>query len=103
MVRITQCLCPQRHAIMAFAYQTDGGEHDIDAEAAKAALRYAVDEAVQAKVINPWCGLCGSRDWHYEDNPSKFGSMDEARPELERLERENATARAGFSYENSRN
>jgi len=63
---------------------------------AEAAFRALIVKALESGVIDPWCGICHARDttWTFEDAGTRFATMDEARPELERLERENAAARA---------
>ncbi len=90
MIRIVQCLCPSRHAIMAYVYD--------DAEVTPERARYALAETLTAAIIegplNPWCGLCNSRSFHYEDAVTPFRTMEEALPHFERLERENQHARA---------
>ena len=105
MVRITQCLCPMRHAIMAVAYQPDAvptalAGMEATQAAGEAMLRKAVEQVLAAGALNPWCGLCGSRDWHYEDRATKFRTLDEARSELARLEAQNAAARAALQNPN---
>lgn len=91
MVRLVQCLCPARHAIMATAYEPE----TIKPEDAIAALRRAIAGALRIGALNPWCGICGARDsqWAYEDNQTRFHTIEDAKPELARLEQENAKAR----------
>jgi hypothetical protein len=104
-VRIVQCLCPKRHCIVGLAYEmgqaalgSDGNDIALSPETAPSWLRGVLDGMILTGV-NPWCGLCGAeRDsWIYEDAKSKFTSIEEARPELERLEREQAFTRMMFS------
>jgi hypothetical protein len=103
MIRITQCLCPSRHCILAFAYvpgisaaQRDfGSTDDITLTEANAAayLKSMVEGLIERRAVNPWCGICNSRKLSYEDRATSFRTMEEARPELERLQAENARAR----------
>lgn len=75
-VRIIQLLCSNRHCILAAAYESeDGGEQQKPMEELK--------EAVKKLKLNPWCGICGDRELKYEDAPSKFVTMEEAKPHLE--------------------
>lgn len=89
-VWIAQCLCPQRHCILASAGEAD------DATAAEktvvAELRKQMDALLLAGVLNPWCGLCkaAAADWHYEVGRTRFASMDEAQESLKTIEREMA-------------
>jgi hypothetical protein len=103
MIRITQCLCPARHCILGFAYvpgvsaaQRDfGSMDDITLTEANAAdyLKSMVEGLIERQAVNPWCGICNSQKFYYEDRPTSFRTMEEARPELERMEAENARAR----------
>ena len=96
-VRIVQLLCPQRHCVMALPYQTDNGA-EIPEKTDE--LKKTFAELVQ-RFLNPWCGLCQSRNLHTEDQPTIFRTMDEARSFLEQSERDQ-TATAGF-FRNSKN
>ena len=49
MVHICQCLCLNRHCILAFAYDTVDGTP----EKFKADLKTVVEGAIEAKLINP--------------------------------------------------
>jgi hypothetical protein len=95
-VWIAQCLCPQRHCIMA-AYGVADSEEAASAEIAWP-LREAVDEALQAGLLNPWCGICkaGSEMWRYEVGRTKFRTKEEAAPLLQRLEAAQAATRMVF-------
>jgi hypothetical protein len=88
MIRIVQCLCPARHAILAVAYDpADIPEHfNGDPDGPRAGLKALVEEGITAEAINPWCGICGSREFNYEDAPTKFQTLEEARPALASLE-----------------
>jgi hypothetical protein len=92
-VRILQVLCPTRHCIVATAYESPDGEPNPEfmeqAQAAVAAL-------IETNQINPWCGICHSRDWRYEDERTKFQTMDEAQPHLEELGRRQEATREYF-------
>jgi hypothetical protein len=95
-VWITQCLCPQRHCILAIAGEADSRSA---AEATvKAPLVEQVAELLATREINPWCGLCGSRagTWTYELARTRFRMMEEAMPELKKGESEQQLARAAW-------
>lgn len=94
MVRIIQCLCPQRHCIMGVAYQPN---EPMPSEEVLLGFKELIKEAIQNKMFDPWCGLCGSRDWRYEDSPSKFKTIQEAAPYLRALELEQAKVRRAVS------
>lgn len=91
MIRICQCLCPARHCILAIAYQ-EGAAFD---DSPPVDLKHLIAFKTAYGLMNPWCGICRAREplWTYEDNPTRFESMEEALPELRRLEREQAGLR----------
>ncbi|HTA46405.1 MAG TPA: hypothetical protein VK789_28375 [Bryobacteraceae bacterium] len=93
MVHIVQCLCPQRHCIIALAYEAPTDADYNFVEISKDAMKALVDEAVKEGRLNPWCGICHSREWHYEDGVTRFSTVAEAQPELDRVHHENAIAR----------
>lgn len=93
-VWIAQCLCPDRHCIVATA-----GEAETEELACIVILRVvrrAVERAVREKIINPWCSLCGAdhRSWHYEVGRTAFRTMEEAVPQLREIERQQAVTNA---------
>ncbi len=81
-VHITQCLCPDRHCIIAIVWK----EPDHTKDSAEAHLKSLMDEMTNLGVLNPWCGICNSRDLHCEDGITKFQSIKEAMPFLKELE-----------------
>lgn len=95
-VHLVQLLCPKRHCIIGTAYLPGESNHDevVDKlEARRIALR-----------LNPWCGICGSRELRFEDRPAPYQTMDEALPALRETERENLESRAylekmGLTYD----
>ena len=89
MIYIIQCLCPNRHAIVAIAYDPADISHDV----ALRGFRAQVEQLIEKQVMNPWCGICQSRDWTYEQRRSKYRTMEEAKPEIARLELEQMLTR----------
>jgi hypothetical protein len=87
-VWITQCLCPQRHCILASAGEADS-QSTADATV-KAPLVERVAVLLARGVLDPWCGLCGSRSetWTYELARTRYRNMEEAVPELKKAESE---------------
>lgn len=93
-VWVCQCLCPQRHCILAAA-----GEADSQAAAEEAVenpLRASVNMLLTTRAANSWCGLCkaGQETWRYELARTRFRTIEEAAPYLERSEAEQAAMRA---------
>jgi hypothetical protein len=84
-VWIAQCLCPQRHCILAGA---DEAEDAVAAQAIVERLRETIATAQEAGVINPWCGLCNAatESWRYECSRTRFRSLAEAMPVLKESE-----------------
>lgn len=90
MIHIIQCLCPQRHCVLAVAYddaKTTGKE-------ALELFQSAVLMAVEGAGLNPWCGLCQSQDWFYEDGVTRFTTLEEAKPFLKQCEADQLASRA---------
>jgi hypothetical protein len=99
MVRIVQLLCPERHCLLAVAYEEGVGSF-VEA-------RDALQAMVSKGPFNNWCALCGSRDLHFEEGVTKFQTLEEAGPSLGATMAENAMARAaldqaGMTYEKRR-
>jgi hypothetical protein len=95
-VWIAQCLCPQRHAILAA-----GGEADGEAAATEAVtypLRKFVEGMLQSGALNPWCGLCSARPstWRYELGRTRWRTIEEAEPHLRGSEAAQAVTRSLF-------
>jgi hypothetical protein len=86
VIYIAQCLCPSRHCIMAVAFDA----LHVTPEAGADLLRMTVEDYIRRKVINPWCGLCHSRDFRYEAQPTRFETMEQAMPHVKELERQQA-------------
>lgn len=89
-IRLVQCLCPARHCITALAFAPAA----MDDATAIRRLRAGVEAAIAAGALDPWCALCGSRDWRYEVGRTRFRTMEEARPALEEMEARQAATRA---------
>lgn len=83
-VHVTQCLCPARHCITAIVWE----EPEFTKETAEDHLKGLVEGLVAHHLLNPWCGICNSRDLRYEDGITRFKSMHEALPELAKLQLE---------------
>lgn len=83
MIWITQWLCPSRHCAIAVAWD----DRELTADQAE-------ERGEQAFVggFNRWCGICG-QSLHLEHGRTRFNTMAEANPHLERLERANRLAR----------
>jgi hypothetical protein len=92
-VWIAQCLCPDRHCIIASAGEA---ESEAEVEAIRAGLRRMIVEGLRSGTLTGWCGLCGAKraTWRYEVGRTRFASMAEAQPALDRLEAENLLTRA---------
>lgn len=78
----------------------DDAKTELEPAVQEYALRVLVAHAIETNAINPWCGICGSRSFTYEDRPSKYATMEDAEPELAQLEAENARARAVLQNKN---
>lgn len=93
-VWIAQCLCPQRHAILASAGEAEN-RRDAEENLARP-LEAHIQYLFSIKFMDRWCGLCRAPadSWRYEVNRTRFRSMEEAAPALKQSEREQAVVRA---------
>ena len=89
MIRLVQCLCERRHAILAVAYNPE----ELDSDTAILGFKEEVRVLVERRVIRDVCGLCGSKNWFYEDGATKFRTLEEAAPELRAFEFEQSRLR----------
>lgn len=85
MVHLIQILCPNRHTMVAAPY-------DPGKQSAQEALDM-LKEAFRQSGLNPWCGLCQSRELCYEDAATIFKSIEEAMPALRAMEQLNLSTR----------
>jgi hypothetical protein len=92
-VWIAECLCPQRHCVLAASGEAPS---ELGAEPIRALLVKQVAELLRAELLNPWCGLCHApaESWRYELGRTRFASMAEARPDMEQNAAEQAITRA---------
>lgn len=90
-VYLIQCLCPQRHCIAGITYEAGGPSNER-----LAAFRLVVAQLIKEKTINPWCGICDSRDWHYEMAKTRYRTMEEAEGPLAEAQAAQAAAREFF-------
>lgn len=84
-VHIAQCLCPSRHCIAAVAWE----EPNYTPESVKEKLHEAIASAIENDIINPWCGICGSKELSYEDGITRFDSLPEAIDDILTVQMEN--------------
>jgi hypothetical protein len=98
---LAQCLCPNRHCLLALAFPAG----DISAAEALEAIQTAAAVAIQKETssaatatlhklglpvgINPWCALCGapSEKWIFEVAETTQGDPEKLIEELRLLER----------------
>ena len=81
---LSQWLCPKRHCSIAFAWD--------DGQTTRQEVEERGRRLYQEGAVNPWCGICG-QGVQVEHAPTRFKTLEEARPHLERLQRENLLAR----------
>ena len=88
-VYLVQCLCPSRHCIMASPTVLPAQAAESEQETAKEPLRTLLTEAINGRLINPWCELCKApaKDWRYEIGRTKWETLEEAMPHLREEER----------------
>jgi hypothetical protein len=96
-VRIIQLLCPQRHCVAAVAYQSIDGNPSL---MHLRAMMISIEMMVEAGQMSATCGLCGASDLKPEDAPTRYETLDEARPELLKMQADNAATAAMWRSRN---
>ena len=92
-VWICQCLCPDRHCMVAVAGEADG-EAAAKAEL-EPMLSRQVSHLLASGETDPWCGICRipASQWRFETAMTKFATMAEATgPLRESQDNQRATA-----------
>lgn len=74
MIHITKCFCPNNHVIMAFSWQ----EPSYTAETAVQHLQETVEELLKGAGPRPWCSVCKSREFHYQDEVAEQETVEAA-------------------------
>lgn len=90
MIYLTQWLCPLRHCSVALAWDSSNTTF--------AQVLEQGEEIYRTGQVNRWCGICGSRAIIPEHGITRFKSMEQALPELRRLEREQVVASSILKY-----
>lgn len=89
---LAQLLCPQRHAICALAY-------DIE-QTKPAEIEERLITVTGPGMLDPWCGLCGSRELHIEHGKLFTDNWDEAMAILRAAEAANLETRQILGEQN---
>lgn len=77
-VYITQCKCPHEHCIVAVAWEGEESEKEQQEREFKDGMQKVFD----SRALNPWCGLCLSREFHYSTHRTVWKTVEEAKPHL---------------------
>lgn len=83
-IRIMQCLCPDRHCILAVAFD----EQVTSTSEAERRLWEMIEDLVSSRILKRDCAICRrERPLHLETGTTKFKSLAEAEPILRQLAR----------------
>ena len=88
MIHLSQWLCPMRHCIIALVWDPK--------ETTERAMEEKGEDFLRKGITLRKCGICGSEDIRCETARTRYKTMEEAKPQLEVLERANAVAREIF-------
>lgn len=94
-VWIAQCLCPQRHCIMAAAFddtQTAPAQGERE-------LREGLERLFETGELNRYCHICESTQLSYETRQTPFANMAEALPVIKMIEAAQLATRAHIDAE----
>lgn len=84
-VNLVQMLCPERHCILAVAYDPEQGTFVQACE--------ELEDIIQNANMNRWCAICGSRDLRFEEGTMPYKTLAEALPNLLANEQKNIESR----------
>jgi hypothetical protein len=97
---------------MAFAYEPGaatlmGGPLPegivVTEKNAEEMLKAVLHDLLSRKLLDPWCGICKSKQWFYEDRPTRFKTMQEATPALLEAEAANLASAEYLRSRHTRN
>jgi hypothetical protein len=74
MIMLVQLLCPERHCLVAAAYD--------DRSSSFLETCRQLEKLFQAHGLNRWCGICGSHELHHVESRTRYATMEEAAPRL---------------------
>ena len=90
-VYIGQLLCPKRHCFLALA-----GEYESPETAHRCLafeLGHATAKLKESGLLKFECALCGADEFGLDIQPTRFDTLKEAKPELQRLQAEQVMTR----------
>lgn len=96
---LIQLLCPLRHALLATMFDP--------VKLPQAIAMQRLEEQRQQMKLNPWCGICGSRNLAYEVRTTKFKTIEDAVAAAHMLEAEQIETRReldemGLTYDSKK-
>lgn len=93
-VLLLQCLCPQRHCIMAFV----GEQPPETAESIAQTARDGIEAAIASGTLNGWCALCRAQreTWQFEVKLIPDTTLEALMPALKRQEAEQLRSQAAI-------
>jgi hypothetical protein len=99
MVMLIQLLCPERHCVMAGAYEQGAETFESAVKGMKAQM--------QVMGVADYCGICGSIHLEYEEQATTFETLRDALKPLLVLQAVNLKTRAkmdaeGKTYDSAR-
>jgi hypothetical protein len=91
---LVQYLCPQRHALCAAPYERPADTAEIEGRLLADMYRLG---------LNPWCGLCGSRDLRFEHRRLAFTDWDDAMAALRQCQADQLLTRQMIEHSRTKN
>lgn len=89
-VYVVQCLCPERHCVLAVAME---GATEQE-EAILTASTKEIEGAFSSGMFRRECGICHAKELRFELMRTPFKTMEEARPALMETQLEQLATRA---------
>ena len=103
-VYIVQHLCPKRHCILASAFECEPLQKEARAKQAIDSLKEMWRKAEAEQLLNPWCDICHAplAECRYEVALTKYRTLEEAKPHLQQIEKEQLETNARIRAERER-
>lgn len=106
-VRLVQALCPQRHCVLAVAYEAPRTPEPVILKESPHIdkLRTVLQATIGAGFMHAHCAIChaGAEQFTYEDAPTAYSTLREAQPHLQREEVRQQAARMAAAHHRASN
>lgn len=90
MIVLAQLKCHNNHCITGFACDPDQSLEEN---------KKAVAGLFESGMINPWCGICGSKTLTWDIKEVPFKNLEEAKPFLQQCQEDQMRTKAYMDFQ----